>query len=50
MADESGKLAEVMEKMVVDTKADGVDISLDVPLKVIEEISKSMAAQAGAGM
>lgn len=51
MMDETGKLAEVLENMKVNSKADGVDISLDVPLKVLEEISKSMAAaQAGEGM
>jgi hypothetical protein len=50
MADESGKLAEVLEQMKVNNRADGIDLTLDVPLKVLEEVAKNMQAQAGAGM
>ena len=48
MADESGKLAEVMEKMIVKNRDDGVDVTLDIPLKVLQEVAKSMQEQAGA--
>lgn len=48
MVDESGKLAEALEKMQVNNRADGVDITLDVPFKVLQEVAKSIQeAQAG---